>query len=358
MNTPSAKVVFLGCPLDPDEKHDSIQEKCSAMRGMGTTDDPYEAVMEIIRREVRAELWEEKGSVSVSDWLRPVPPPEERSRVTAEQFVDFIDRDGCRTFADRLAVWIDEILPAVPCLIGVDHSLTGGTLRPLARRYGAENLAVVILDSHTDAVPMPVLSDAIQYDIETNPASVYDRNDPLLYHRADSYNASSFLHHLLMEEVVLPRNLYLIGVGDFPDKRAVRIRDERMARYVGVYTALKKRGVTLVTKKECLVNPSKVKTLLGRMSQPYLYVSVDMDIGARNAVEGVRFRDRQGLQERQIYALVDILRGILSRGTRLAGLDVVEFNPRRAGSPFSGGDPTYRIAANLIERIAFGMALL
>jgi hypothetical protein len=54
------KVVFFGCPLDSDEKDDSIQEKLSINGPRGENDDPYSFIMELIRQEVDSEFWEEK----------------------------------------------------------------------------------------------------------------------------------------------------------------------------------------------------------------------------------------------------------------------------------------------------------
>ena len=351
------KIVFFGCPLDCDEKEESIREKLESEAAPGESDDPYDPVMAMIRNEVSTELWSEEGSIKVPGWLRPNPPSEDRERVNVGEFVGFTDRDGCLEFASQVRQLVsDSILPHIPCMIAVDHSMTGGVIEALSDRYGSEHLTLVMLDSHTDAIPVPVVSEAIQYDVDTNPETLYHRNDPFLYNRPDSYNASSFLHGLLDRDILLPEQVFIVGVSDYPPKRAFRLKDPRVARYVGAYTGLKRRGVTIVTKNECLVSPSKLKNLLRRIDTTYVYVSMDMDIGARNAVEGVRFRDRQGLQEKQIYRIADALRAFFSTGIELAGLDVTEINPRRAGRVFSSKeDATYRIAANLIRKVAFGM---
>ncbi len=349
------KIVFFGCPLDCDERAESIEEKHAVgPGGASLPNDPYGAVMARLRGEIPEGGWSELGSLRVPAWLMPVPG--DLSRTTVENFVAFLDDGGCRRFAEEAGRLVSErILPEVPCLIGVDHAVTGGVVKALADRHGTENLSLIVLDSHTDAIPMAVVADAIQYDIDTNPASHHDRNDPYLHGRPDSYNASSFIHHLLAEGTVLPENLFLIGVGDYPEKRALRIKDPRIARYVAAYTGIRRGGATIVTKKECLAGASKLKTLLRKVKTPYVYVSVDMDIGSRNAVEGVRFRDRQGLQEKQIHRIIEAITGLFSKGIRLAGLDITEINPRRAGvrGP-EGEDRTYRIAADLIKMLAFG----
>lgn len=349
-------MVFFGCPLDGDERHESIHEKLSLMGIPGTVDDPYEGVMEMIRREVDPELWAEKGSLNVPSWLRPIPSSTDRERVTTEAFADFVDHGGFETYAQQVGDFIGtQILPDIPCMIAVDHSLTGGAFKKLVEVYEAKDVSLIVLDSHTDAFPMSVMAGMIQYDIDTNPDTVHDRDDPFLYGRRDSYNASSFLYHLLTDEVLRPQNLYLIGISDFPPKHAFRIKDQRIRDYVNIFSELKGSGVTILTKNDFLISPSKIKNVLNHIKSPYVYISVDMDIGARNGVEGVRFLERQGLNERQIYRLVDFLRGALMKGIRLAGMDLTEINPRRAGSRSSTGeDKTYRIAANIIRRLLWG----
>ncbi len=350
------KVVFFGCPLDGDERHESIQEKLSLMEIHGRIEDPYDGIMEIIRREVDPELWTEKGSIDIPSWLRPIPSVDDKESMTTEAFVDFVDHGGFETYAQQVGDFVaSKIFPDIPCMLAVDHSLTGGAFRKLVELCEPDDISLIVLDSHTDAIPMSVMAGMIQYDIDTNPDTVHDRDDPFLYDRRDSYNASSFLYYLLAEEVLKPRNLYLIGISDYPPKHAFRIRDPRIEGYVNIFSELKRSGVTVLTKNDFLISPSKVKNVLGHIKGPYVYISVDLDIGARNGLEGVRFLERQGLNERQIYRLVDFLRGLLSKGIRLVGMDLTEINPRKAGSRYSTGeDKTYQIAANIIRRLLWG----
>jgi len=313
--------------------------------------------MEIIRQEVNPEFWSEKGSLDLPGWLRPIPSLADKERITTETFVNFMDHGGFETYAQQVGDFIGtHIFPDIPCMLAVDHSLTGGAFRKLAELYKPEDVSLIVLDSHTDAIPMSVMAGMIQYDIDTNPDTVHDRYDPFLYDRRDSYNASCFLYHLLAEGVLEPQNLYLIGISDYPPKHAFRIKDRRVEDYVNIFSELKGKGVTILTKNDLLISPSKIKNVLNHIKSPYVYISVDLDIGARNGVEGVRFLERQGLNERQIYRLVDFLRSLLSKGIHLAGMDLTEMNPRKAGRRDSTGeDQTYRIAANVIRRLGWGM---
>ena len=359
IRSPEQRVCLFGCPLDCDEKHDAIQEKLSEPVAKSRCDDPLIAVAEALSRQVPQSEWDSGGSLEVPEWLRPIPIGDERSGVLVEAYVHFIDQNGCLDFANGVAETVrSQILPRFPCLVAVDHSLTGGVYRALAEHYGNDKLSLLVIDSHTDAVPMSKLAGAISYDMETNPSSPYDPSDPYLSNRAESYNASSFLYHLVADKIVDPRNLYILGVSDYPEKKALRIKDPRITDYLSAYTDLRKQGASIVTKRECQLKPTKVKTLLKKIRTPYAYVSIDMDIGARNALNGVRFRNWQGLSETQIYRLVDTICQAGKSEVQIVGMDITEINPRIAGRKWGNTvDRTYQIAASLVKRIAFDQAL-
>ena len=351
----SKKVIFFGCPLDADERDESIQEKHLLKGQKESIDDPYEVIMQLIRTEIDPNLWEEKGSIDVPGWLRPMPYADQLDYVNVESLVRFIDNDGCRKYSKTVGDFIaSQIFPHVPCMVGVDHSLTGGAFQRLTEFYKPADISLIVLDSHLDAIPVSILSGAVHYDIENNPNSVHDKNDPYICNRSESYNASSFLYYLVGEGVVAFNDLYVIGISDYPTKRAFRIKDERIRRYVGVYRELEERGVNILTNKEILSRPSKVGSVFGKIKTPYVYISIDMDVGARNAVDGVRFRDRQGLSIKQIFRIIDYLHDLLSCGIELVGMDIMEINPRRANAGIgSGNEDTYRMASNLVKRFCF-----
>lgn len=348
------KLVFFGCPMDCDEKYDSIQDKLSGLWVSGNKNDPFDAVMAAFLQKKQSRDIRDAGSIDVPPWLLPKPSVKEHSRITSEEFIAFIDQDGCRKFADKVASFVfEEILPDIPCMIGIDHSITGGSFKSVARYHGKENVTLIVIDTHTDAIPMSAHAEAIQYDIDTNPSSLYDPEDPYLYNRPDSYNASSFLYHMLEEESVIPENLFILGVADYPEKKTFRIKDPRIVKFAEAFSRLKGMGCKIFTQKECLMSPKKIRAQLNKISTPYVYISIDMDIGAMNSLEGVRFRNWKGLKEKKIYKLLDTVCSIFPRGVKLAGMDIMEIDPRRAGNEFSSGkDKTYEIAANLITKIS------
>jgi len=349
------KVVFFGCPLDCDEKHEAIQEKRAVVRTTDTIDDPLLPFLEALHTIVPDDQWHLGGSLPVPGWLRPIPPETDKGRIGTAAMVDFIDGGGCREYADKVEAFVEAtILPNLPCLVTVDHSLSGGAYTALAKHYGPKNLSLIVLDSHTDAVSISRMAGAIAYDMDTNPNSLYDPQDPFIQNRSDSYNASTFIHHLIEAGMLAPRDLFIIGVSDLPNKKAFRIKDRRIVDYVSSWTSLKQKGATIIPKQECQLQSAKLKNLLKKIRTPYAYVSIDMDIGARNALEGVRFKNWQGLAETQIYRLIDSIAQTGGRDLRLAGMDISEINPRTAGKPFGNTtDRTYPIAAALVQRLAF-----
>ena len=137
LNSNEKKVVFFGCPLDCDEKHDAIEEKQAGGALSGTTDDPLDNVMDLIRQEVPAALWEMKGSLPVPDWLRPSPQGQARQRLVVDEFIRFIDQDGCRRAASEVDDFATQhVLPDLPCMVAVDHSPITEGVDVTANRLG------------------------------------------------------------------------------------------------------------------------------------------------------------------------------------------------------------------------------
>ncbi|MGC9029404.1 MAG: arginase family protein [Desulfomonilaceae bacterium] len=348
-------VAFFGCALDPDERDEAILEKRLLSEGDATTGAPYTEIMTLLRRELNSEGWIDMGILEVPLWLSPLPPEDAKKDIKLENFVSFIDQNGCWDFAKAVGDFATGgIFPDIPCMIGIDHSLSGGLLAAAVSYYHPESISYIVLDSHIDSLPTCVMAEAVEYDIRTNPNSVHNPFDPFLKNRPDSYNAGSFIFYLLTENIIVPDNLFLLGVSDYPPRSAFRLKDKRIQRYVSFYSSLKEAGVNILTKKELLHGTSCLRRVLERVKTKYVHISIDMDIGARNALTGVRFQNYRGISEIQIYKIAKCLRELLDQGKQLVGLDLMEFNPRRVAHVPSGvEDSTYRIACNLIKAILF-----
>ncbi len=338
---------------DPDERTASVRSKHAWIHAERDPVSLVDAVAAAAADGLADAVIHHAASSRERAWVSPTPGPERLEMITEAAFARFVDEDGCRRLAEEIEAFVEAgVFPRIPLMVGVDHSLTGGVLRALSRRHGARDLAVVVLDAHTDAIPTAVTSGAVHYDAETNPRSVYDVGDPLLSDRPDSYNASTFLYHLIEEGTIDPGNLYLIGVADTPPSRARKIDDPRIQGYVGAYSALRRRGVTALTRDEVAANPARVAWALDRMTATYAYVSIDLDVGANAATKSVRFRDRTGLEAADIERVIEGIAGGLLSKARLVGADVMEFDVRVLGR--SGGvadDPAVALAARLLQRL-------
>lgn len=133
-NLSGRKIIFFGCPLDGDERHESIQEKLALIGVKKTVDDPYEGIMEIIRQEIDPGLWSEKGSMDLPSWLRPIPPLTDEDEIKTETFVTFMDSGGFQNYAQKIGELIaNSIFPNIP--------LTGMDVTEINPRRAGENHA-------------------------------------------------------------------------------------------------------------------------------------------------------------------------------------------------------------------------
>jgi len=195
--------------------------------------DPYDALLPRLREKLGAERVMPAGKVPVDEWLQPIPPPDPLNLplISLSNYEAFTDSNGARTYADQVrdAVSSPEGLLSsalrkaglrggtgrdevgwLPVMVGVDHSATGGVVEALSERYGRDELGLVVLDYHADFRPTGV---TYQWDSER-------RGLPyLLPPRPDTYNAGTFLYHLLENGVVEPGNLTLLGVVEYEAQR-------------------------------------------------------------------------------------------------------------------------------------------
>ena len=117
--------------------------------------DPYDFVksrvtgnklLNIVNNRIR---W--AGKIFVPSWLTPKPSIHDLPKLSTERLDNFLKSDGCWKYASAIADYINkEIYPSMPVMIGVDHSLTGGSIMALVKKF--PNLNVIILDAHFDVM--------------------------------------------------------------------------------------------------------------------------------------------------------------------------------------------------------------
>lgn len=348
------RVKIFGGDFDPDERQAKIANKIAHSRQNYSQlrfKDPYDGVMTQLEKLVQKGSFEVAGKLSVEPWLVSAPDPKYMSLLKVENVVAFIDSDGCREYADRASAFVREkVLPDVSVLLGVDHSLTGGCLQALTKEYGVSDVGLIVLDSHFDAVIPTVRCGLIQYDVENNPESPFDPLDPYIRGRLDSYNADSFLHYLIDEGKVAPENVLVLGVSDYPPKAAFEVDDDRVKRYLSHYLGFEEKGVKIIRKEKFRRDPLSVKKALKKMKAKHIYLSIDIDIGAKAALRGARFLDYEGLNEEEIYRLIKLVRDRVGRESGLLGFDILETDVYEAGSKRGGSeDRTYQIEVNIVK---------
>jgi len=352
-------IKFFGIDFDPDEREASVRKKIryihsSSLQGDRGYSDPYDAITSQLEcNDSTRRCIQKLGKIPVEHWL--TSKPKIADLVSVENYVFFIDSDGCREYATKVRDFVDDkILPDMPVMIGVDHSSSSGSIEALSKEIGAENLSWIILDSHFDAILTEVRCGLVQYDLETNPESVFKRGDPYIWGRPNSLNADSFVDYLVKNRNVYPENLFVIGVSDHPPRVAQGIKDERVQRFVDSYLDFQKKGSSIVTKESINskgVNSSIAPALI-RIKTPYVYVSLDIDVGAVSAHNGSRYLDVKGLNEEQILLLARLLKQNLNqRGKKLAGLDIMETDVHGAGRVSIDGkkDRTYEIEMEFLR---------
>lgn len=347
-------VKVFGLNLDPDERQESIFNKYSNIESGFINDDPYEVVSKKLN-DTSEIKYTNIGKIQVEPWLIPNPKEEDMFMVGVDNLVAFIDADGCREYSCKVKEFVkDKVLPDVPLMIGVDHSGTGGCIEALAEKYGKGNLSVVMLDSHFDGIIPTQRLKLIQHDIDYNPNTKFSKDDPYLYNRIDSYNADSFLYFLLSEKKILAKNLFVLGVSDYPPNSAKDARDPRIKEYFEFYKKFEDNGVTILPKNRLKANfEMSLKKVFEKIKTPYVYISVDIDIGSRQALNGARFLDYLGLEESEIYRILDgIVKYSKEKRIEIVGADVMEIDQSKAGQKFGKNyDKTYDITLEVIKRI-------
>ncbi|HRU81814.1 MAG TPA: arginase family protein [Candidatus Methanomethylicus sp.] len=332
--------------LDPDERDSVVKKKLECMRnGYSAVPfrDPLDGFISALNMGFNT------VRIDVEGWLTPTPPEALRFMTAVENYVSFIDSNGCLEYANKVRDAISSKLGQIPLLLGVDHSLTGGAVAALAKEYGGESMRLIVFDSHFDFILPTIRCGLIQYDLETNPATRFSPEDPYIFGRPDSYNADSFLHYVLKD--VPPENILVVGVSDYPPRVAREIDDDRVKRYLDYYAGLESQGVTVIKKADIKSSRADVCAKLSSSDKPYTYVSIDVDVCSNTSLKGARFLDYHGVDHRDLYGLVAAIAKSTGK-SKLVGIDFMEFDVFSAGAVLSGKqDRTYAIMAEAFRRL-------
>ncbi len=355
----SPKKLF-GVALDAVDDPLSLQLKNAWMAAdtgkldwLSACPDPYGAVTESM-----ADILEERniqpiGRFPVPSWLWPKPKPSDLPLVTAESLGDFYDSGGLLKIVRRLQSFVTErVLPATPIMLGIDHSATAGVISALSESYGSGNLNVVVLDQHFDAIPLSVrLAGALGDNQSLMPGAPFaPLNIPAGFN--DQFCCGNFWGYLMDEGKVIPGNLLFIGVSDYPDHEDGAAGEIFQRRYLD----FEKRGCSFFPRLQFdgQYIDALAWFLREKITTPYVYISLDLDVGAYNSTFAARYMDRQGISKQNLLDVAGIIGGECRRGRfKLAGLDIMEFNMHFLGLETPGGikDETLALVGDYLKAL-------
>ena len=150
----------------------------------------------------------------------------------------------------------------------------------------------------------------------------------------------------------MPEHLLFVGVADYPSPKIDPKWEQLRERYLG----FEKRGCNFfpLWKFDGFYIDSLARFLNEKIKTPYVYVSLDLDVGAYNCTYAARYMDGIGINRQN---LLDIA-GIIADGNRnkkygLVGLDIMEFNMHFLGIKTTEGieDSTLSLVQDFIKRL-------
>jgi agmatinase len=180
------------------------------------------------------------------------------------------------------AAWRIVSSGTVPIGFGGDGSISVPLIRAAARRW--PNLAVLHVDSHTDAYP---------------------------YDEAEPYTAATQFTHVALEQRIAPSASYHVGL--------------RGSTYcAGVYAHTASLGYNLITMREFMRRGQAdvLAELHGKLAGRPVYLSWDMDVFDPSVAPGVCSPTWGGFTAREG---IDFLRGL--EGLQIAGIDINTVSP-------------------------------
>jgi arginase family enzyme len=336
-------IKFFGASLDALDIQEAVYIKKAYLEAVSSGKcrlpnlrDPYELFRKIMGDRIKEFGHQYLGRFVVDSWLTPKPQVSDFDLIDVESYTRFLRKNGFKIFAELLKDFVKaHIVPYIPGMIGVDHSLTGGVLMALSEHIGPENLGILVFDVHTDAIPLPIRTGLVQYSFENGLLSPGPISESVAF---DPYSTGSFLFQLIEQEIILPVNLIIVGPGDSADKLR-NLNDKRVMEYVYHYDSLLERGVKIITKDQLQqFGPAVIHKDLDQLKCSNLYISLDVDVSAQCGVLATRFIDLLGTETSLILEGVFNVGELLSsKRFSLVGLDIMEIDIHRIGAKLRSG---------------------
>jgi len=340
-------------PLSLQLKHAWMTADTSKLDWLSACPDPYGAVTESMAGILEERNIRPIGRFPVPSWLWPKPKQTDLPLVTAKNLGDFYDSGDLLKIVKQLQGFITEsVLPETPIMIGIDHSATAGVISALAERYSPEMLSVVVLDQHFDAIPLSVrLAGASQNNSDFVPGTPFaPLNTPVGF--SDQFCCGNFWAYLIENRIILPENLLFIGVADYPNQETVFQRDS----FQKLYLSFEEHGCSFFPRWQFDEQYSDTlpRFFREKITTPYVYISLDLDVGSYNSTYATRYMDRQGISKQNLLDVANIIASECCQGRfKIAGLDIMEFNMHFLGIETPSGikDSTLTLVGEFIKAL-------
>jgi len=331
------KIKVFGAAVDASDFPLSIQMKLAYLNQLAQNYgsktefiDPYEAFLmhsSILTEQKFLKI----GKFPIDSWLTPKPKLEDSHLINQFNFSKFTNDGLLKPISDKLKRYITtSVLPDIPLMVGVDHSLTGGVLTALSKEYGPENLLVLIFDAHFDGLPANISIDIAKYTND-HPNEVNPLIPEYYYSQMEgreirnTYTCASFLNNLINAKIIRPENLIIFGCQDYPDEKYRALDDPRIVEFVEFYDTMENNGVKFIPKAETSQMLDKLKQILKDRVKSNFYLSFDVDVGALKEIIACRFRNALGLDQSTILSAAKIINNtVKTADNKLVGLDVME----------------------------------
>jgi arginase family enzyme len=336
------KYKLFGMALDPSDDSASLELKRAWMnrgkarlQGLSACRDPYEALLSGLKPLLKKLPVVAGGKFPLASWLTSKPEAADAALLSVANIGAFYDSGGLRDTLRQLQSFVEQnILPARPIMLGVDHSATLGVLAALSARLGAPNLSVIAFDQHFDGLPMSVRLAGLPQKVNAlGGNSLSAVNLPEKY--PDQLCCGNFWSQALDEGLILPQNLSLIGVADYPTRKAP-------TAYRQAYQKFEKSGCRFfpLQRFNAEYAVSLAEFIRAGIRTPYLYLSCDLDVGAYNFTWAARYMDLPGISAQNLLeAAAAIKQTLQDQGAILAGLDILEMNIHFLGLETGDGQP-------------------
>lgn len=314
---------IFGASLDPLDSIERINLKLSYLDFLINSSlefekysDPYDIIYQYLVEDlslIKKDFW--IGKIPIESWLTPKPQLDDSFFLSPLSFNKFLNNNGCLKYTEKVSSFVEkEILPHKPVMIGVDHSLTGGVLIALSKRYS--NLNVIIFDSHFD-----VLKSRGIVSQHYGRGGIETLGEADCYQNPFIYECGNFLCFILEKGIVQPQNLWVVGVSEtleiddsFRDDKFCSIDKKDMRKWI-------ENGVHVLTKTDATAIPLKIQ-----LNGP-TYISIDMDVGALASVYSARFMNSFGLTYKEFTETLSALSRIIRQSAiPLIGMDIMEID--------------------------------